>query len=314
MSATVEGQVAAARRAVLAVDTPDLVAMKVTGADRLSWLNGMLTCDLVPAKPGDAVYGLSVAQKGRILSDLFVVVEKERALMLVRRGAAEGLAADFERHLMMEDAELTPAFDAFSALALHGPKASAVLEAMRSAGASGGQVDVTGLGGAVAVWSRERGSDDAIRAALREAVAREGGVQGDEAGWDALRIERLVPRFGVDFDATTYPQEAGLETRAVSFSKGCYLGQEVVCMLQLRGHVKRKLTQLVFDEGGAAPLPGAHVFDGDGGADVGHVTSAASSPTLGKPVALAMIKYAMAEPNKVLRVDGRPARVTETPA
>jgi tRNA-modifying protein YgfZ len=311
MSVSVVDQVKAARGAVLAVDEPDLVALQVTGKDRLSWLNGMLTCDLVPAKPGDAVYGLSVAQKGRILSDLFVVVESERVLMLVRRAAAATLAAEFERHLMMEDAELVPAFDAFSVLSLHGPRSAAVLEVARSAGASGGLVDSTGLGGAVVVWPREK--DEAVRLALREALAREGGALGDDAGWEALRLERAVPRFGVDFDGTTYPQEAGLETSAVSFSKGCYLGQEVVCMLQMRGHVKRKLAQLVF-EGDAAPPVGAHVLDGEGGADVGLVTSATSSPTLGKPVALAMLKYGMVETGRVLVVDGHRARVAESPA
>ena len=300
---------AAARRAVLGVPEPDSAVLTVTGKDRLSWLNGMLTCDLVPARPGDAVYGLAVGQKGRILSDLFVVVEGERALLLVRRAAAAGLAEDFDRHLMMEDAELTPAFDAFSVLSLHGPRSGEVLGAARTAGAAGGLVDVTGLGGAVLVWSCAE--DIAVRGVIGEAVAREGGVLGDEAGWEALRLERAVPRFGLDFDATTYPQEAGLERTAVSFSKGCYLGQEVVCMLQMRGHVKRKLAQLVFEDG-AAPLAGAHVLE-EAGADVGHVTSATSSPTLGKPVALAMIKYAAVEPGKLLTVEGRRAKVAESP-
>src|SRR5262249_30258701 len=67
------------------------------------------------------------------------------------------------------------------------------------------------------------------------------GAVGDESAWEALRIEQGVPRFRHDFDESTYPQEASLEKRAVSFDKGCYLGQEVVCMLELRGQVKRKL-------------------------------------------------------------------------
>jgi folate-binding protein YgfZ len=311
MSRSVADQVAAARRAVLVVDEADLQVLQVTGADRLSWLNGMLTCDLVPAKPGDVVYGLAVAQKGRIVSDLFVAVEAERVLLLVRRAAATTLASDFDRHLMMEDAELTPMFDVFTVLALHGPRSAAVLDVGREAGASGGLVDLTGLGGAMMVVSNE--DVTAVRRAVGEAVAKEGGLLGDEAGWDALRLERGVPRFGVDFDATTYPQEAGLEKSAVSFSKGCYLGQEVVCMLQMRGHVKRKLVQLLFD-GDEAPRSGAHVLDVEGGTDIGLVTSAMSSPTLGKPVALAMIKYAMAVPGRMLMVEGRPARVASGPA
>jgi hypothetical protein len=172
-------------------------------------------------------------------------------------------------------------------------------------------VDLSGLGGAILAWPRQH--DAAVRAAIAGALSREGGIEGDLAGWDALRLERGVPRFGVDFDQTTYPQEAGLEKNAVSFSKGCYLGQEVVCMLQMRGHVKRKLAPLVL-EGDGVPAHGAHVFDKEGGADVGLVTSAAASPTLRKPVALAMVKHAVATPGHSLWIDGSVARVVELPA
>jgi tRNA-modifying protein YgfZ len=314
MTASVEEQVKAARRSVLAVPEPDLVAMVVTGADRASWLNGLLTCDLATAKAGDAVYGLAVAQKGRIVTDLLVLLEAERALVLVRRAASTSLAEDFDRHLMMEDAELTLAFDDFTVVTLHGPASGAVLDAVRASGASGasgGLVDSTGLGGAVLAWKKD--ADGPVREALTQALAQAGGVEGDALGWSALRLERAVPSFGVDFDATTYPQEAGLEKTAVSFSKGCYLGQEVVCMLQMRGHVKRKLVALVLD-GEKAPSHGVHVFDKVGGTDVGHVTSAGLSPTLGKPIALAMVKYALAEPGQVLAIDGQSARVVDVPA
>jgi folate-binding protein YgfZ len=302
-------QVRAARKSVLEVPEPDLVAMEVTGKDRVSWLNGLLTCDLATAKEGDAVYGLAVAQKGRILSDLFVLLEAERALVLVRRAASASLADEFERHLMMEDAELTPAFDKYNVVALHGPSSAPVLEAARAAGASGGLVDLTGLGGAVLAWRNQVGG---VESALEDAIGRAGGVTGDTSGWEALRLERGIPSFGADFDGTTYPQEAGLENRAVSFSKGCYLGQEVVCMLQMRGHVKRKLASLVLG-GESVPLHGLKIQD-QNGSEVGEITSAAVSPTLGKPVALAMVKHALSAPGQVLMVEGKPAEVVETPA
>jgi len=304
----VASQIRAARTAVLAVPEPDLVAMEVSGNDRVSWLNGLLTCDLATAKEGDAVYGLAVAQKGRILSDLFVVLEAERALVLVRRAAAASLAEQFERHLMMEDAELTPAFEEYNVLALHGPASGHVLAAARAAGASGGAVDLVGLGGAILAWRKQVGG---VEAALEDAIARAKGATGDATGWDALRLERGIPSFGADFDGATYPQEAGLETRAVSFSKGCYLGQEVVCMLQMRGHVKRRLASLVLG-GETVPAHGLKVQD-QNGAEVGEITSAAVSPTLGKPVALAMVKHALSAPGQVLMVDGKPAEVVAAP-
>jgi folate-binding protein YgfZ len=162
----------------------------------------------------------------------------------------------------------------------------------------------------VVLAPKERAAE--VREAIEGAVAAAGGVVGDGAGWDALRLERGVPRFGVDFDDKTYPQEASLEKTAVSFEKGCYLGQEVVCMLEMRGHVKRKLVSIVLD--GAAPPPaGAPVAD-ENGAAVGEVTSAAMSPTLGAPVGLAMVKRAQAVPGSRVRVGEANAKVVERPA
>ena len=125
---------------------------------------------------------------------------------------------------------------------------------------------------------------------------------------ETLRIEQGVPRFGVDFGPSTYPQEAGLEARAVSFDKGCYLGQEVVCMLQLRGHVKRKLVPVSFEDGVAAP--GASVVSADGQA-LGQLTTIGPSPTLGKHVGLAMVKIAFAAPGTELRIGDAKAFVRD---
>lgn len=313
MSLSTIEQVAAARRAALSVTEPDLTAFVVTGKDRLSWLNGMLTCELATRQPGDAVYGLAVTQKGRIAADVVVIVAVDRVLVLAQRRVAESLAATFERHMMMEDAELTLVAD-LRILSIHGPRSGDVLEAARVAGAWGGRLDRTGLGGVIlAVPSA---LETAVVAAVEGVLARVGGASGDDAGWETLRLERGVPLFGVDFDEAMYPQEASLEDRAVSFSKGCYLGQEVVCMLQMRGHVNRKLVSLVVD-GDSVPSRGTPVrveVSDEGGAAVGDVTSASFSPTLGKVVALARIKHAFAQPGRSLRVDARPAQVVAIPA
>ena len=151
----------------------------------------------------------------------------------------------------------------------------------------------------------------AFEARVAEAVAKLGGVVADDATWEAVRIEHGLPRFGVEFDTTHYPQEAALEKLAVSFQKGCYLGQEVVYMLQERGHVKRKLVPLDLD-GGELPGVGAAVTTAAGEA-VGEIRSATLGPSSGKPVAIAMVKWAQAKPGTELSVaalDGaRAARV-----
>lgn len=299
-------QVQAAKDTALAVQHADLTALVVTGKDRVTWLNGMLTCDLAKRAPGSAVYGLVVERKGHVLVDVVVAQDEpgERVFLVVPVFTVESLRAHLEHYLVMEDCEISLA-SGWEVWSVHGPRAEKALEAARAAGGVGGTLDRTGLGGAEILAPPD---------ATREVAAAIAGVAvvGDEAGWEALRLERGVPKFGVDFDDKTYPQEAQLEKVAVSFDKGCYLGQEVVCMLEMRGHVKRKLVPVVL-EAGSPPQRGAPVTD-ETGAPVGEVTSAGTSPTLGKPVAMAMVKRAFAEAGKRLVVGGASGEVVERPA
>jgi folate-binding protein YgfZ len=308
-----KAQVQAAKETALAVQHADLAVLVVTGKDRISWLNGLLTCDLAKRAPDGpaarAVYGLVVERKGHVLADVVVVMDeasegRERALLVVPVFTVESLLAHLEHYLVMEDAEIAQAAG-YEVWSVHGPRAEKALDAARAAGGVGGTLDRTGLGGAMVVAAPDL---------TREVGAALAGVAivGDDAGWEALRLERGVPRYGVDFDDKTYPQEAQLEKVAVSFDKGCYLGQEVVCMLELRGHVKRKLVPVVLDDG-APPPRGAPVTD-EAGAPVGEVTSAGTSPTLGKPVVMAMVKRAFAEAGKRLVVAGASGEVVERPA
>jgi folate-binding protein YgfZ len=280
---SVAAQVQAAREGVLVIPAPELTTLLVTGGDRATWLNGLLTCDVLKAAEGEALYGLAVTQKGRVVTDVLVVKESERVVLVVPERIRDALVAQLDKYLIMEDAELAKG-DLHVSFA-HGPKAAEL----------GVRYDPTGLGGA-----------------LLFGEAPKNVTMGDEAGWEALRLERGVPRFGIDFDEKTYPQEAALEKRAVSFDKGCYLGQEVVCMLELRGHVKRKLVSFVTDER-ASVMRDATVTDRDG-VEIGKVSSAADSPTLAKAVGLAMLKLAHTEPGTELRIGAVHARVVAAPA
>jgi hypothetical protein len=299
-------QVKAGREGALAIRHEELAVLEITGKDRVSWLNGLLTCDLVKHAPGAAVYGLAVGRNGRVLADATVVFDDqgERLLVAVPRSVVAALRAHLDQYLVMEDAEIAPRDDAFVPWAVHGPRSADVLAAARAAGAPGGTLDRTGFGGAVVLAPEERAGE--VMAALKAAA-----TVGDGAGWEALRLECAVPRFGADFDDRTYPQEATLEKTAVSFDKGCYLGQEVVCMLQMRGHVKRKLASVVLDAA-EAPAAGAAVTD-EAGAAVGEVTSATLS-SVGRPIAFAMLKLAVAEPGTHVAVGGARGEVVARPA
>ena len=293
---TVAEQVRAARESVLLVAEPDLAVLVVTGDDRAAWLNGLVTCDVAKLAEGNVAYGLMVTPKGRIVTDLYIDKRGDALQVILPARVRDAVVETLDRHLVMEDAEMARD-DSLRVWFAHGPKSVEL----------GGQpCDRTGLGGVVIV------APDTEKDRLARHVESLGGLIGDAQGWDALRLERGVPAFGVDFDDKTYPQEASLEKRAVSFDKGCYLGQEVVCMLELRGHVKRKLVPFVIDDGGAVEA-GASVTD-DAGAEIGKVSSATESPTLGRCVGLAMVKLAHAAPGASLRAAGKKAHVVETPA
>jgi len=269
----------------------------VTGADGQSWLNGLLTNDVAKLPLGAASYGLAVSQKGRILVDLLVLREEERVLLVIPAASSAELRAHFAKYLIMEDAEVHDT--ALAVLMAHGPRSAELLERAKARGAHGALLDSTGLGGAVILAGADLDFSSDVEAL--------GGVVGDLAGWEALRLGRGIPAFGPDFDASTYPQEAGLEKRAVSFDKGCYLGQEVVCMLEMRGHVKRKLVPVLLEAGATAAV-GDSVVDGTG-AEVGKLTSVVQHPAWNQAVGLAMVKLAQASADTALRVGGAPARV-----
>lgn len=310
ISEAIERSVRAAHAAVLVVSDAAHAVLRVTGEDRISWLNGLVTCDLAAAKEGDAAYGLAVSPKGRIIADLTVVPRENDALVVLPRSTIDEVRTSLEHYLVMEDAEIVAESEPFSLFFAHGPRSPEVLMAARAAGGHGGIVDSTGLGGAIVIADALH--VNAVKSAMGDAVTRLGGAMGDDAmgddaAWEVLRIERQVVKFGAEFDAKTYPQEASLEQRAVSFSKGCYLGQEVVCMLELRGHVKRKIVGLRLSSGVIPPV-GSSVTTEDG-AIVGAITSACWSPTASAVLALAMIKRASSEVGTSLRVDAGEAKV-----
>lgn len=302
MSGGSKEQAQAARSSVLVVPAADRAGIVVAGKDRSSWLNGLVTCNLATLGPRDAAYGLLVEKKGRIQTDLFVVPsDKETVVLAVPSGRREELVAALDHYLIMEDAELS--LGTLSFYVAHGPKAQALV----GLASVGGAVDVFGTGGAVLAC--EQADKAAFEERLRSEVETLGGVMGDESGWEAVRIERGIPRFGVEVDTSFYPQEASLEKLAVSFDKGCYLGQEVVYMLQNRGHVKQKLVPLAI-EGGEPPASGTEIttLAGD---RVGEVRSSTAGAFHGTPAAIGMVKWAHANPGTELRVAGRVAKVGE---
>ncbi|HEY4121050.1 MAG TPA: folate-binding protein YgfZ [Byssovorax sp.] len=296
---------AASEGGLLVAPRADLGALVVTGKDRVAWLNGLVTCELAKAKPGDGALGLAVGKTGKILAELWIVVAEDRLVVGVARAAVEALREHLEKHLIMEDVELADASDDTAWLACVGPRATSAVEAARASGGFAARLDWTGRADAAAL------ALPALAAPKIEAgLLAAGAVVADDDTLAALSVAWGLPRFGVDFTTENLPHEASLEKLAVSFSKGCYLGQEAVFMLEARGHAKKHLARLAVDGASAAPR-GAAVALADGTV-VGDVTS--SVTTAEGVVALAFVKHKSAEPGVALVVDGRPARLVDLAA
>jgi tRNA-modifying protein YgfZ len=262
-----------ARRGAVVAPHGDWETLVVTGPDRRTWLEGLVTCELKHLGPGQGTWGLVLNRQAKIQSVIWVVASPDALWLALAPGTGAAIEAELSRMLIMEDAELERPEQGRLWLALHGPKAGqrAVELAELAAGCSA-PIDFTGLGGAALVVPRAR------EAELREACR--GELLGEQ-DWRRLRLERGVPELGADFDGQDRPHEAALERRAVSWTKGCYLGQEVVCMQDMRGKVKRSIRALAVQAPeGALVGPGAVILNASG-QDVGNVTSAAYSPLAG---------------------------------
>jgi folate-binding protein YgfZ len=295
----------AARSGALLVSERRREILSVTGPDRVTWLNGVVTCDIAKVSPTQAAFGLLLTKIGKIQTEFYVLADDASLQLACAPGTGEETLAAFERMLVMEDAELARPPNELACLSLHGPRSLEFVTALRlPPGSSAGALDRTGLGGAVLlVPGAEVG-------AVERALAQAGVVPASEEDWQQLRIERNIGVFGTDYGPNDNPHEAGVERRAIAWNKGCYLGQEVVFMQDARGKVKRRSVELVVD--GPVPAPGAAVTTPEA-EPVGDVTSAAASGMHGGAVALARVKVPYYEPGTALVVGGAPAVVRAEP-
>ena len=285
--------------------------LRVLGSDRIRFLNGMLTSDVEKQPPDTAAPALLLDRKGHVLSDLALLRLESALLLDTAPGRLRVVVEALERLLVADDVELEPlaGWDHFS---VEGPGAP---ECVREVGgpvpAPGGLETVSAESGPLVWLGGGRLSDSGVQllgpaaevAALRERLDL---PEMSEDACEVLRVERFQPRYGVDLTDRNFPAEARLEA-AISFQKGCYIGQEIVARIQSRGAVKRLLVKLELEH---AASPGAEITRA--GKAIGQVTSAALSPTSG-PLALGYVRRDAAAPGTELEVAGGLARVVEPP-
>ena len=267
--------------------------LAVAGKDRASFLQGLLTNDIQVLEPGMGCYAAWLTPQGRMLTDLHVLESAGMALLDVPQFTAAATLARLDAFLFSEEVTLSSLEQSLQGLWIHGTHAPAVLQRViegvveldqwtdyrhQPAEFNGepvvvARIDQLGVPGFSVYLPPARVGD------LTEALIAAGAIAGTPDNIDAARIEARYPLFGVDMTEETIPLEAGIEGRAISTSKGCYVGQEVIIRVLHRGHgrVAKKLVGLSIE--GPKPEANAKLFAGE--REVGRITSAAVSPPLG---------------------------------
>jgi tRNA-modifying protein YgfZ len=318
------------------IDRSERGKLALSGPGAVEFLNGQVTNELSSLRPGVGCYAAFLTHKGKMLGDLRVLAAGEPGahapsvlLLDTERVALQELFDMIRRFKVGYDVELEKRTLQSGLLSLVGPQAEAV--AMRATGDQAGEARPAGetppLGRAehshrlASIASRSvrlirtggpPGVDVLCDAEdidiVRDALTAAGAQPVSEAAGEIVRVEHGRPRYGVDLDDSVIPQEAGLNKRAVSFTKGCYVGQETVARLHYKGKPNRHLRGLRLTAPAAAG-DALHLSE----RIVGHVGSSVVSPELG-PIALALVRRE-AEPGASVAVGehGATAEVTELP-
>jgi folate-binding protein YgfZ len=301
---------------VVARNWPD--HLRVRGEDRMAFLNGKVTCEIDGLEPGDGAYGFILDAKGHIQADTAIRVLEDEIWLELPSGRGPAVSEHLRRFIVIDRVEIEP-LDDLMPLTLVGSQARAALESvfepallpdhpwqvrqLRTEGEPGREVVVSSDGRwcmpALTVWPSIADAEELILGLL-EAGQRFGARLVGFKALDQFRIEAGIPWYGRDFGEANLPQETG-EEEAVSYSKGCYLGQEVVARLHYRGQVSRVLCGLSFD---ADEVPGSGTALDLEDRPAGTLTSAVFSPRVSSIVGMAMLQRRAAEVGTRLDVEG----------
>lgn len=295
--------------------------VSLTGSDRVRWLNGIITNNVRDLPAGHGVYAFLLNPQGRILGDLYAYNRGDSLVVDTDRSQLQKLLEIFDKYIIMDDVEVADVTGKLGAVGIAGPKASEVL---RSAGLDFSPlqplsfVDLTWRdvsltvvrGDSPRVESYEVWLPPENQSLFLDAIRTTEAIPVGKTALNLLRIAEGIPRFGQDIRERDLPQETG-QQRALHFTKGCYIGQEIVERIRSRGSVHRMFTGFTVD--GPLPLPGMKInVDGK---DVGEITSSASLPlrTGQHNVALGYIRREVATSRKPIQIDGIILNVTPVP-
>ncbi len=289
---------AAATEGCALVDVSERGKLALTGAEAKDFLHGQVTNDIVGLEPGHGCYAAFLTHKGKMLGDLRVLDFGEELFLDCERSALQPLFTLIHRFKLGRQVELHKRTLQRGLLSLVGPRAREVAGAAALGEAEHDNAPGAIDGVPVRLITTYLGVDVCCAAEDTERVTRTlltaGAVQAPEAVLEVVRIEHGRPRYGADLDDTVIPQEAALNERAVSFTKGCYVGQETVARLFYKGKPNRHLRGLRLS---APAAPGAELTAQ--GRPVGRLGSVAVSPAHGA-IALALVRREAAPGDTVL--------------
>ena len=321
---------AALRGAAGVIDLSFRSRICLTGTDRARFLHGQVTNDVNRLRTREGCYTAITTAKGKMESDANIYALQDELLLDFEPGLTQKITERLEKFIVSDDVQVVDVASLYGLLSVQGPKAGEAIKALgifselpakefqsvKISDAMLGEIYLMNQSridwnesGAQGVTRPTFGFDlfvpiDSLGAVADKLIAAAKSIGGRACGWDALEIARIeagIPRFGVDMDESNIPLECGIESRAVSYKKGCYIGQEVINRIHSIGHVNKELRGLrLADDLKTLPAKGDKLFHD--GKEVGYVTSAVKSPGLNATLALGYVRREANAPGTELRL------------
>ena len=299
-------ELAALRETAGVIDLSFRSRICLTGADRVRFLHGQVTNDVIKLRDGEGCYAAITTAKGKMEGDLNIFVLADELLLDFEPGRTEKISARLEKFIVADDVQIVDVSPHYGLLSVQGPKAAEAVRALNlfpeipTQQLGSIKISDATLGEIYLANNLRLGTsgfdlfvpNNSLGAVADKLIAAAKQIGGRAVGWQALetaRIEADIPRFGADMDETNIPLECGIESRAIVYNKGCYIGQEVINRIHSVGHVNKELRGLrLADE--LKNLPQKHDKLFQAGKEVGYVTSVVKSPTLNANIALGYVR------------------------
>jgi tRNA-modifying protein YgfZ len=271
----------------------------VWGREAVKFLDGLISNDMKTLEDGAQMLAAFPNAQGRLLAVVRVLRQSERILFETEEETREKVFQNLFRFTFAGDFFVEDMSDGYRSVDVHGPRSK--VQRQESEFLFDGRMGTT-------VFVATDSAD-----AFRDQLLDLGAVEISDEVYETLRIENGVPKYGVDMDENTIVPELGLDG-LISYSKGCYIGQEIIARIHFRGHVAKRLTGVVSEPGAIATgsLVGAELTTAEG-KNAGRITSATYSPNLGKEIALGYVRYDFLAAGTVLRAGETSVEVVDLP-